>query len=369
MGEDVILTKKVWFQVGVGILLSLIILKYFMEIKWILSPIGIVTKSIFIPLLIGGVLFYISLPLQILLEKYKVPRWGSIAIIFLLLIALLWAAIMVIGPPVGKQVNNLVENAPAIAESVNDFVIDISGKYQPDYLPQWLSIEDTIEDATEWFKKFSIGLGNWIVQFFQSVVQGAIILVLAPFFLFFMLKDHEKFIPFIKQFFSGDMKKWIEQSLLDINNVLSLYIRGQVLVSVILAILLFIGYSIIGLKFALLLSVFALFMNIIPFIGPWIAFIPALLIGLFQDPSLVIWVSLVTLIAQQIDANLITPNVMGKTLKIHPLTIITVLLAAGKIAGFMGILLGVPAYAVGKTIVGNIYEKRQDIKKSATKTV
>src|SRR5690625_8015720 len=80
----------------------------------------------------------------------------------------------------------------------------------------------------------------------------------------------------------------------------------------------------------------------------WIAFIPALLIGFFQDPSLVIWVSLVTLIAQQTDANLITPNIMGKTLKIHPLTIITVLLAAGKIAGFMGILLGVPAYAVGK---------------------
>src|SRR5690625_7204229 len=103
MGEDVILTKKVWFQVGVGILLSLIILKYFMEIKWILSPIGIVTKSIFIPLLIGGVLLYISLPLQILLEKYKVIRCGSITIIFILLITLLSASIMVIGPPVRTQ--------------------------------------------------------------------------------------------------------------------------------------------------------------------------------------------------------------------------------------------------------------------------
>src|SRR5690625_2829787 len=360
MGEDVTLTKRLWFQVGIGILLSLIILKYFMEIKWIFAPIGIITKSIFIPLLIGGVLFYISLPIQILLEKYKVPRWGSIIIIFLLLIGLLWAAIIVVGPPVGKQINNLVENAPAIAEAVNDFVIDISGKIQPEYLPHWLDLEDTVTNATEWFKKFSLGFGNLLVQFFQSLVQGAIILILAPFFLFFMLKDHDKFIPFIKQFFSGDMKKWIEKTLNDIDNVLSLYIRGQVLVSVILAILLLIGYSIIGLKFALLLSVFALFMNIIPFIGPWIAFIPALLIGLFQDPSLVIWESLVTLIAQQIDANLITPNVMGKTLKIHPLSIIT---------GFIGILLEVTAYAVGKTIVGNIYEKRQDNKKSATKTV
>src|SRR5690625_4556592 len=110
-------------------------------------------------------------------------------------------------------------------------------------------------------------------------------------------------------------------------------------------------------------------MNIIPFIGPWIAFIPALLIGLFQDPSLVIWVSLITLIAQQIDSNLITPNIMGKTLKIHPLTIITVLFTAGSLAGFLGILLAVPGYAVGKAIVSNIYEKRKTIKETANKTV
>ena len=137
----------------------------------------------------------------------------------------------------------------------------------------------------------------------------------------------------------------------------------------ILATILFIGYAIIGLNFALLLSVFALFMNVIPFIGPWIAFIPALIIGFFQDPMMVVWVSLTTLIAQQTDSNLITPNIMGKTLKIHPLTIITVLLAAGSIAGFLGILLAVPGYAVGRAIVSNIYEKRQTIKETANKTV
>jgi len=120
---------------------------------------------------------------------------------------------------------------------------------------------------------------------------------------------------------------------------------------------------------ALLFAVFALFMNVIPFIGPWIAFIPALIIGFIQDPIMILWVSLITLAANQIDANLITPNIMGKTLKIHPLTIITVLLAAGKIAGFFGILLAVPGYAIGKVIVTNIYNKRKEIKTSANKLV
>lgn len=107
-------------------------------------------------------------------------------------------------------------------------------------------------------------------------------------------------------------------------------------------------------------------MNVIPFFGPWIAFVPALTIGFFQDPILAIWVAVITLIAQQTDSNLITPNVMGKTLNVHPLTIITVLLAAGNIAGFLGILLGIPAYAVIKAVVSNIYDRRLEIKSAAT---
>jgi len=359
------LTKKLWFQVGVGILLSLFIIKYVVEVKWVFSPIVVVLKTIFLPLLLSGVLFYITVPIQTFLEKRKIPRWGSIIFIFLLLIAFIWVAIAIVGPPITKQVNNLIENAPMIIQEANNFTIQLLK--ETGSLPSWL--KDSIDSATESINAITVQFGKWIVTFVQSIIQGTLILVLVPFFLFFMLKDHEKFLPFVQQFFSGETKKWITKTLLDIDEVLSLYIRGQILISMILATLLFIGYAIIGLNFALLLSVFALFMNVIPFIGPWIAFIPALIIGFFQDPMMVVWVSLTTLIAQQTDSNLITPNIMGKTLKIHPLTIITVLLAAGSIAGFLGILLAVPGYAVGRAIVSNIYEKRQTIKETANKTV
>lgn len=359
------MTKKLWFQVGVGILLSLFIIKYVVEVKWFFSPIVVVLKTIFLPLLLSGVLFYITVPIQTFLEKRKIPRWGSIIFIFLLLIAFIWVAIAIVGPPITKQVNNLIENAPMIIQEANNFTIQLLK--ETGSLPSWL--KDSIDSATESINAITVQFGKWIVTFVQSIIQGTLILVLVPFFLFFMLKDHEKFLPFIQQFFSGETKKWITKTLLDIDEVLSLYIRGQILISMILATLLFIGYAIIGLNFALLLSVFALFMNVIPFIGPWIAFIPALIIGFFQDPMMVVWVSLTTLIAQQTDSNLITPNIMGKTLKIHPLTIITVLLAAGSIAGFLGILLAVPGYAVGKAIVSNIYDKRKEIKETANKTV
>lgn len=363
------MTRKLWFQLGIGILLSLLIIKFVVEVDWVFQPIFIVLKTIFIPLLISGVLFYITLPLQTLLEKYKIPRWGSIIIIFLLLTAFLWAAIAVVGPPISKQVNNLIEKAPTLIDESNEIVVDLIE--QTGNLPNWAkeSIQDATDNIKESLNTITSKVGKWLVSIFQSLIQGAIILVLVPFFLVFMLKDHEKFMPFILQFFSGNTKGWIEKTITDVNDVLSLYIRGQVLISTILATLLYIGYLIIGLNFALLLAVFAFFMNIIPFIGPWIAFIPALIIGLIQDPMMVIWVSLVTLIAQQTDSNLITPNIMGKTLNIHPLTIITILLAAGSLAGFFGILLAVPGYAVGKAIVSNIYDKRLEIKAAAKRNI
>ncbi len=360
MGES--MTKKLWFQLGVGILLALIIIKFLVDVKWVFSPLIIISKTIFMPILIAGVLFYISKPLQIILEKWKFPRWGSIIVIFALLTAMVWVAISIIGPPVVEQVNNLTINLPSLINESNRLVISLLE--QAGDLPAWLN--DGVKSITDSLNDIALNFGKWFVHFFQSVLQGAFVVVLVPFFLLFMLKDHEKFLPFVTSFFTGKKKEWLTKTLKDIDEVLSLYIQGQILIAFILAVLLFIGYSIIDLNFALLLAIFALFMNVIPFFGPWIAFVPALIIGFFQEPVLAIWVAVITLIAQQTDSNLITPNVMGKTLHIHPLTIITILLAAGNIAGFLGILLAIPAYAVIKAIISNIYEVRKEIQKTAT---
>src|SRR5690625_7105084 len=90
-------------------------------------------------------------------------------------------------------------------------------------------------------------------------------------------------------------------------------------------------------------------MNVIPFLGPFLAVIPALLVAFFQDPIMVVWVAIITLIAQQIESNLISPNVMGRVLALHPLTVITVILAAGGFAGFFGFLFAFLFYVILKT--------------------
>ena len=361
------MTKKLWFQTGIGILLGLLIVKYFIEIKWIFNPLWIILTTIFVPLLLGGVLYYVTEPLQRVLEKRGLPRWGSIMTILILLAGLVTGVLLLIGNPIVTQVNNLVKNAPTIADSIQDtadYVIDIVNK---DYLPP--QVEEFIASISNSIQDIAVKGSAWLVSVISGAVSATFTLILVPFFFIFMLKDHEKFAPNIYNIFSGERRTWVKETLEGIDRVLRSYVQGQVLVSSILATMMLIGYLIIGLDYALLLAIFAFFMNMIPFIGPWVSLVPALIVAILQDPVLVIWVAVVTLVAQQVESNIITPNIMGKSLDIHPLTVISLVLAAGNIAGFIGILIAIPTYAVLKVIIVKIYEERKKIKEAANKNV
>ena len=359
------MTRKLWFQVGIGILITLLIIKYFREIYHIFDPLIIIFNTIMIPLLLGGVLYYITEPLQRVLEKRGMPRWGSLATVMLLLIAVVTTIFLLIGKPIANQVNNLVENAPYIAtriEQAFNYILE-----NRDILPP--QVEEFVASITNSIQDIAVTSSRYLMNFVSGAVTVTLTLILVPFFFIFMLKDHEKFAPQIYDVFSGDTRTWVKKTLEDIDNVLRSYVQGQVLVSFLLATMMFIGYLIIKLDYSLLLALFAFFMNMIPFIGPWVSLVPAVIVALIQDPILVVWVCVITLIAQQVESNLITPNVMGKSLDIHPLTVISLVLAAGNIAGFIGIIIAIPTYCVIKVIIQNIYHERKNIKETMTKSM
>jgi len=363
--EVILLTKKVWFQVGIGMIIALLIIKYVVEIHWILSPLYIIVKTIFIPMLLGGVLYYISEPLQRIMEKWGAPRWSSILTILLLLAGIVTGILLLIGNPITDQVNNLVKNAPYIEDKIMD-AADFVEKNKDSLPPQ---VESFVNSVSSSIQQIMMTGSKYIVNIISGTVSATFTLILVPFFFIYMLKDHEKFAPNIYNIFTGEKRTWVKETLADIDNVLRNYVQGQVLISFILAVMIYIGYLIIDLDYALLLAIFAFFMSMIPFIGPWISLAPALVIAIIQDPILVVWVAVITLVAQQIESNLVTPNIMGKSLDVHPLTVITIVLAAGNIGGFIFIIISIPTYAVIKAIVKNIYEERKKIKEAATKSV
>ena len=140
------------------------------------------------------------------------------------------------------------------------------------------------------------------------------------------------------------------------NKQISSYIRGQIIVSFCIGLLMFIGFVIIGLDYAPVLALIAAFTSVVPYLGPAIAITPALIIALVTSPYMLLKLIIVWTVVQLIEGKFISPQIMGRNLHIHPITIIFIIIIAGNLFGVVGILLAVPGYAVLKVITTHLFE-------------
>ncbi|WP_047980937.1 AI-2E family transporter [Ornithinibacillus contaminans] len=354
------MTKKRWFQTLTALIMVFLLIYLVYQTRFIFDPILKYVGAVAFPFIAAGLLYYLSKPLMKLLIRYKTPKLVSILIVFILLIAVGYIFTMFIIPIAQDQFTRFIKNMPAMISGAQDVIDYLEDKQN--IIPE--EVYQTIDDIMANMQTYIEGFMTFLFGFISQLVGFIFSLVLVPFFLFFMLKDDAKFIPFVTQIFEDKKASNLRSLLRKIDHTLSAYIQGQLLVSLSIGIMLFIGYLIIDLNYALTLALFGMIMCVVPFIGPFIAVVPAAIVGVFQDPMNVVWIAIIMIIAQQIEGNFISPNIMGRALRIHPLTIITIILAAGSIAGFIGILFAVPFYAVVKAIIVHFYETFRDTRKN-----
>lgn len=341
----------------VAIILFLIIVFLLNKNQFILTPIIVLLKTIFLPFVLAGILFYLCRPLVAWLEKKKVPRWIAILVAYFVIILFIYGIIRLVGPVINDQLQRFVDNLPVMVATVTDWIkyVQENRTTFPDFVQEaLLKASGELEARLE----SNVGnIANGILSVFGLIggfINTIIYLVLVPFVLFYMLKDSHRFAPSVAVLFPQSKREHVKNILKEMDKTISTYIQGQMLVSIIVGVLLYIGYLIIGLNYSLVLAMFGMFTNVIPFLGPYIAVIPAFLVALFQDPIMALYVAIIMLIAQQIEGNIISPNIMGKTLNIHPLTIIVLILTAGNFIGIIGIIFVIPAYSIAKVLVVNV---------------
>ncbi|TFZ26198.1 AI-2E family transporter [Lactiplantibacillus plantarum] len=331
------------------------------NIGFLFQPIGTFLSVVFMPILISGFLFYMLNPLVKLLtkvhyKKFRISRTGAVAIVFVLLFGLLvWGAVSLL-PRLVSQVTQLIYNLPSIATEMqkaatklinNSSVlkkIDISS-----YTKQFNG------EISKYSQNFLSSLSSSVVTVISTITSVTIMAITIPVVLFYMLKDSEKFIPAISRFLPKKQRPEVIGLLQKMGDTISSYISGQVIECLFVGTFTAIGYMLISQPYGLLLGVIAGLTNIIPYVGPYIGIAPSLIVAFTKSPMQVVYVIIVVVIVQQVDGNLIYPNIIGRTLKIHPLTIIILLLAAGNIAGILGMILAIPFYAVVRTVVIYLY--------------
>lgn len=352
-----LLTEKKWFRTLLAIILILITVYLVRLNAVVLTPIVVLLQTIFLPFVLAGILYYLCRPLVRLLEQKRVPRWIAILSAYVVITLFIFALIRLVGPIISDQLQRFVDNLPAMVSTVTDWIkyIQENRTTFPDFIQEALlnaseELEARIQNNVGNIANGILGVFGFIGGVFNTIFY----LVLVPFILFYMLKDSHRFAPSVVAYFKKSKQENVREILKDMDKTISSYIQGQMLVSFIVGALLYIGYLIIGLNYSLVLALFAMLMNVIPFLGPFLAVVPALLVALFQDPMMVVYVAIITVIAQQIEGNVVSPQVMGKTLNIHPLTIIVLILTAGKLVGIVGVIFVIPAYSIAKLLITHI---------------
>jgi predicted PurR-regulated permease PerM len=326
------------------------------KISFLFQPIGIFFTTIFFPILITGFLFFLLNPVVNFLQRQKVPRILAIIIIYVAFSGVLVLSIGNLVPAITKQFTALAQALPMYADKTMNFFEEFSQSSEF----RWMMSEenDFMETGKQKLIEFANTLPDTITGSITNILgvvtNIAIILVTVPFLLFYMFKDGHKFPEAISKFLPSAYRQEGLSILKETGETLSAYIQGQVTVALAVGTLAFIGYLIIDLPFALVMALIVAFTNIIPYIGPILGGAPAVIVAFFDSPTKALLVVVVILIAQQIEGNILSPLILGKSLDTHPATIIIILLAAGNLAGVLGMVLAVPFYAVIKTIVLNL---------------
>ena len=331
---------KTWFwrwfldnQLVSGLLilsLLLINLILFSQTSYLFNPLKDFISAIGVPVACGAVIYYLVKPIYDYLLNKKVPKGIAILLVMVGVIVIFIMIITSLVPIIQKQLLDLVSQLPyyyqIISEQVEKFMQ--TGFFET-IQEQFNKINtDFIQSITERLN----GILNFTFSGIGSVVGiiGDIVITIMtmPVILYYLLKDGNKVIPFVTRMFPTRSQHKISVMLNEMNQQVSSYIRGQITVAICVGFTYIIGYTLIGLPYGVTIGMIAGLLTIIPYLGSIIGLTPALIIGFVTNPTLALHVFLVFIIEQLIESRVLQPLILGSSLKMHPVTILIILLAA-----------------------------------------
>jgi predicted PurR-regulated permease PerM len=321
------------------------------QLFFLVHPILNFIYSVFPPIIISFLIYYLFRPIVYTLESLHIPRVLSIMAIYLISACFLVIFFIYIAPFLANQVTAIANTSVQALERIQQGDKTISfGSYTIDWQYE---IGQRLVGA---LKDITIALSRNLVDFLGILTRITTILVVIPFIVYYLLKEDSDFSSKFSESFPANFRGEVKNIVRDVDSTLSKYITGLMIIALSVGIMLFFVYLFIGLKYALILSLIAVIFTSIPFLGPFLAVTPALLVGFADSPVMAFKVLIGFVIVQQIESNIISPQVIGQRLNIHPLTVILLLLAAGTLYGLLGLIFVTPLYALMKVIFGSLYK-------------
>jgi len=316
-----------------------------LALAWVLSYSGMVLT----PLILSILLSILLNPLVVMLERRGLGRTAATVLVMAFLALLLAAAFILLAPVIAQEVKAL---GGLLQNETPGTLVEKLRALLHRYLP-WLKNPGITTQIIGRAEKFIYSLINQSVRLLPSVIPVAIALVLIPFMTFFLLKDGRR----LKQSFIRILpNRYFEMTaslLHKIDCQLGSFIRGQMLVSLCIGTLAVTALAFLRVPYFFLIGVAAGLANMIPYFGPIVGAVPAIILNVIDKGSLGAALPVIAafLLIRAIDDTLVSPNILGRSLHIHPLLVILVIFTGGEMFGIMGLLLCIPVTGIIKVTI------------------
>lgn len=344
-----ILTIIVCIYVGIKVFQEVKIFDFLIDVLAILSP-----------LFIGLIIAWLFNPIITFLGKKGVKRVFGIAIVYIVFIGLLSLLIGSILPILYDQIISFAGSIPGLLGNIENTLNNFLEKFNSIDGLNIDSIKYNIVEQVEKFtESYSSGLANNIVNIIKAFISGLSTFVIGLIIGFFLLLGFENvgssLIGFVPKRYRKDASKLTNT----INYSLRRYILGVIIDAFVIFTICSIVFSLIGLRAPLLFALFCAITNVIPYVGPYIGAVPALIVAFSINPTVGILTLIAIVVIQFFEGNFLQGFIMSKTTKLHPVTIITGLLIFGHYLGIIGMVISTPLIAVCKQI-WNFFDDKYD---------
>ncbi|AYO32239.1 AI-2E family transporter [Biomaibacter acetigenes] len=305
-------------------------------------------EAILLPFAIGLLISYILDPVVVFLSTKGIKRSIAVALIYFILIGSIIIALVYIIPVILMELNNLINTIPFYTREIQDIVKDFKMKYKAT-LPA--GVQEVIDRNIAQIEKILLSILQNIANIIMGWVSSLFSIILGPVVGFYLLKDLDKIKINMVHFLPYNQKQQVISFLEKIDTTLGRYIRSQLIVSFIIGILTTLALYILRIDFALLIGLLAGITNIIPYFGPFIGALPAVIITMLRYPHKIVWLIIAIIIIHELESGVISPHIVGENVGLHPLTVIFSLLVGGTFFGLWGMILAVPVAALVKIML------------------
>ena len=329
--------KRLNFIISIAI--GIVILFYVLsKLKWL-----------FIYFSFALMLAYFFDPLYKFLLNKRAPKVLAIIIVFGIIITLLILTIFFLIPSVINQLNILYKEIPNFIENYQNLILSIKPQLSKFIDPD--NVEILLKENLSELQRGVLGFSQSIIIYLSNIVSSITFgIVIIPLILFYLMRDIVIFKENLYIFVSRENKKEFKEALEEIDHIISGFIRGRIIVCFIVGTLIGIGLYFLNLKFALIIGIVSGVFNFVPYLGPIVGVILALIFALGSSWWTLLMILILFVLVNQLEAIYLNPNILGKGLGLHPLTVILSILICGQLLGILGVLVAVPLAAIFKVL-------------------